>query len=47
MSIILKTVQTNTILCNGESNYDAQSISFDGDKGYYIASFPNSVSEKM
>jgi hypothetical protein len=47
MSIILKTVQTNTILCNGESKYDAQGASFDGDKGYYIASFPNSVSEQM
>lgn len=47
MSIILKTVQTNTTLCNGEKEYDAQSISFDGDKGYYIASFPNSVSGKM
>lgn len=47
MSIIMKTVQTNTILCNGQKQYSTTSIEYDNNMGYFKAIFPASVSNLM
>lgn len=40
MSIILKTVQTNTILCDGNPRYAATNIEYDNTSGHWKAIFP-------
>ncbi len=40
MSIILKTVQTNTILCDGDPKYASTNIEYDNISGHWKALFP-------
>lgn len=40
MSIILKTVQTNTILCDGDPKYASTNIEYDNMTGHWKALFP-------
>lgn len=40
MAIILKTVQTNTILCDGDPQYAATNIEYDNTTGHWKAIFP-------
>jgi hypothetical protein len=40
MAIVLKTVQTNTVLCNGDSEYASTNIEYDNKTGHWKALFP-------
>ena len=40
MAIILKTVQTNTVLCDGDPQYAATNIEYDNTTGHWKAIFP-------
>ena len=40
MSIVLKTVQTNTVLCNGDPQYASTNIEYDNKTGQWKALFP-------
>lgn len=40
MSIIIKTVQTNTVLCDGDATYAATNIEYDNSTGHWKAIFP-------
>lgn len=40
MAVILKTVQTNSILCDGDAKYAATNIEYDNNSGHWKAIFP-------